>query len=97
MVADDIIYKIARSAKYQKRRFGVYTPIAWLGATFGDKIAYGIFCCLDKYEQQEEQTFEEFAKNYFDTIKYNGNDYLKTNLYGLTCRVFEEIKKEDTD
>ena len=93
-IAEDIISRIASSANYQKNMFGIYTPIAWWQGSFGDYVALLIFQCLDAYEEQAEKSFTEFAQIYFDKRQWGNQLYMKRNIYGLSCRVFEVLDSE---
>ena len=90
-VADNIVSTLVSSANYQKKMFGIYTPIAWWIGSLGDHIALLIFQCLDAYEAQAEKNFTEFAQIYFDKAKWGNQLYMKSNVYGLTCKVFEVL------
>ena len=93
-VAEDIISRIVSSANYQKEIFGIYTPIAWWTGSLGDHIALLIFQCLDAYEAQAEKSFAEFAQVYFDKAQWGNQLYMKRNIYGLSCGVFEALDSE---
>ena len=93
-IAEGIISRIVSSANYQKEIFGIYTPIAWWTGSLGDHVALLIFQCLDAYEEQNEKNFTEFAQIYFDKRQWGNQLYMKNNIYGLSCRVFEVLDSE---
>ena len=93
-IAEGIVSRIVSSANYQKEMFGIYTPIAWWTGSLGDHIALLIFQCLDAFEEQSENSFTEFAQIYFDKRQWGNQLYMKSNIYGLSCRVFEVLESE---
>jgi len=94
-IAENIVLTIVSSANYQKKMFGFYTPIAWWQGSFGDYVALLIFKVLDAYEEQAEKNFAEFAQMHFDNTQWGNQLYMKSNIYGLSCRVFEVLDSED--
>lgn len=93
-LAEGIISRIVSSANYQKEMFGIYTPIAWWQGSFGDYVALLIFKVLDAYEEQEEYSFTEFAQIHFDKRQWGNQLYMKSNIFELSCKVFEELDSQ---
>ena len=93
-IADFIVSIIASSANHQMNTIGMYTPIAWWTGSLGDHAALLIFQCLDAYESQKKKSFEEFAQIYFDKVQWDNQLYMKRNIYGLSCKVFELLNNE---
>jgi len=87
----DIVPRITNLAKQQMKMHGFYTPIAWWSGSLGDRVALLIFKVLDAYDEQDKQNFEEFAQEYFNSIRWNNQLYLKHHIYELSCKVYLDL------
>lgn len=93
-VRERIIDEIANSANYQKKRFGVYTPMAWWVGSFSDAVALYIFKIFDTFYRQDKKGFEQFSFDYmYDEVWQEEMSYLKPHFHDIARLVFEKIDK----
>ena len=91
-IALGLVSTLAQSAHFQKEYFGSYIPHSWWSSSLGDYSALLIFKVLDIFHAQNEKSFQEVSLDYFSNRKWNGQEYMITHIYELSCRVYFEIE-----
>ena len=87
----DIVSLLAQSAQYQMDMHGFYTPIAWWTGSLSDHVSLLIFQVLDAFDSDDRDSFEEFAKEYFDKVKLGSRLYMKDHICDLSYKVYLKL------
>jgi hypothetical protein len=73
---------------------GSYLPEAWLAGTFVDQALFLVFRTLEAHRTADEAgDFTDIARAFFDSLNWGDYGYAREHIFGIACRVFEEIQK----
>lgn len=87
----DFIPELISSIRGNKRKYGEYTPSAWMYLYFSDYVQQPIFCLFDCLEAEMPEDEIDYINNWFDKNKW-GKEYLKKHTKEIALLVYEDYK-----